>query len=110
MADTSDYSPEWGDFADTLGIDMYDLAESSAETLSAPIPIAFTSTTGNIAAIAYIPYKTLPGLGILWIQFQNGPYKFFDVPIDDATGFSSASSATTYFNATIRDLYDYEGG
>lgn len=104
-----DYDPVWGDYAEQFGIDMAEMADAASEGLLPPIPVNFTSTTGNISAVAFIPYRAFPEEGILYVVFQNGPYRFFDIPEDIAMGFEGAPSATAYFNETIKGTFDYEG-
>ena len=87
-----------------------DIADEAGEELSLPFPIPFTSTTGNILAVTFFKYKMDPTMGVLFVMFKNGPYRYFDVPVMTALGFSYASSATQYLNDQIKGVYDYEGG
>lgn len=103
-----EFDPSWGEWLPG-GIDMYELAEATSERLLRPLQINFTSTTGNIASITFVPFRAFPDEGVLIIDFHNGRYRYFDVPMEVASGFEGAPSATAYFNGAIRDQYEYEG-
>lgn len=100
MATIEDYDDSWQY--------LEDIADAAGEELSVPIPVPFTSTTGNILSVTFLPYKLTPEIGALHVVFKNGPYTYYDVPVDTAMGFSYASSATLYLNDQIKDNYDYD--
>ena len=47
--------------------------------------------------------------GTLYIRFHNGRlYAYYNVPASEYEALMSASSHGKYFNANIRNLYDYD--
>ena len=71
------------------------------QDFAAPIP--FNSTTGNIVDVSYNPATET-----LFVEFKNGRYVYYDVPLGLVTGFTSANSATGYLNAMIKGRFSYE--
>ena len=46
--------------------------------------------------------------GTLYIRFHNGRlYAYYNVPVSEYEALMSADSHGKYFNANIRNLYDY---
>jgi len=79
---------------------------SSTETPPTPQPlrpIAFAASS-QIASIEY-DESTLD----LIVSFQRGGiYKYANVPMNIADGFTQAPSAGRYLNQMIKEMYDYE--
>ena len=96
-----DYDLSW--------LPLEDISDQAGQEVGLSINISFHSTTGNILDVKFYPYTLTPDEGVLEVTFHNGTYRYFDVPLSTAQGFSYASSATLYLNDQIKNVFDYEG-
>ncbi|WP_043451196.1 KTSC domain-containing protein [Jongsikchunia kroppenstedtii] len=56
-----------------------------------------------IASVGHDPHAL-----VLEVEFLSGRiYQYFDVPLAQFDGLLAAESVGTYFNANIRDAFDY---
>lgn len=93
---------------DLTWLPQEDISDFAGQSVRPSFNISFTSTTGNISSVKFYPYAEEPETGVLEITFRGRTYRYSDVPLTTAMGFSYASSATRYFNDQCRGIFDYE--
>lgn len=67
----------------------------------------FTSLKSScIGNINYDPIEET--MEIIFSNPELGKWRYYNVPALEVAGFETSSSQGEYFNANIRDVYDYE--